>query len=101
MKEAIKEEKRKLEAERSESMARLKQIEKRLNKTEQTSKLWEDDSEENTDDELILRAKKQRLAARSNLPRKQKKSANEMDRLSVRNTANDDESCCKTGCNVQ
>ena len=38
---AIEAQKRKLEAERKESIDRLRQIERRLSKTEKTSKLWD------------------------------------------------------------
>lgn len=43
---ALNQEKRKLEAEREESLSRLMQIEKRLVKTKQTSKLWDSDESE-------------------------------------------------------
>ena len=54
----VKEQKRKLQAEREESLNRLKKIEKRLTKTEQTSMLFDSDNEttsQNSEDGVLLK----------------------------------------------
>lgn len=90
----VKEYQRKLELERSENLLRLKEIEKQLTKTEQTSKLWEDnestkrtDDEESDQDESVVEKKesiatRNKLFASKKMPMKNKRSAIEQERMS-------------------
>ena len=66
----VKEQKRKLQAEREESLNRLKKIEKRLTKTEQTSMLFDSDNEttsQNSEDGVLLKRPGKKAGAKKQL----------------------------------
>ena len=70
MQEMVKEQKRKLQAEREESLNRLKKIEKRLTKTEQTSMLFDSDNEttsQNSEDGVLIKRPGKKVGAKKQL----------------------------------
>ena len=99
----IKQQKAKLEAERQESLTRLKQIEKRLKKTEVTKNLLEDDSSENSEGGTLLSKKSKstskKLSNRSALPKKQARTASAQKRMDEKYARGQEEAGCCNGCN--
>ena len=93
---AIKESSRKLEAEREESLSRLVEIEKRLSKNQQTSKLWDSSDHSSDNDEPNNKdiASRNRLYASTALPTKQKRSVMEQERMSEADDRRTDDKVC-------
>lgn len=84
---ALQEEKRKLEAERNESLNRLHQIEKKLDKAEKTTKLLDSDESsgdgDSDDNHMVVKkaASRNPMYARVPMPIKKKRSVVEIERI--------------------
>ena len=85
-----------MEAERLESLERLKLIEKRLKKTEVTKNLLDEDSSENEDQKLLL--SKKTPPKRATMPKKQQRSKAEQQKMEDKYAKGQEDAGCCSAC---